>query len=451
MFDGFLYLERRKKLIKSLNGGVALFLGNDESCRNYPANTYRFRQDSSFLYYFGIDRPSLAGVVDADSGSSFVFGDEDDFDYRIWNNKRESLKDTVENGSLCIYKQKSELSDFLKNAVNKRRKIMFLPQYRFENMLLIEELLGIKALSVNNYASVDLIKAVASQRLKKDKYELDEIKKAVEISRGMYDIAFDRIREGIKELDVLSECEAYAIKNGVWLSFPTILTKRGDILHNTSHNEILKKGDLVIMDSGVETNEHYASDITRTIPVGSLESVQRDIYRIVDNAQKRSVSAIKDGVKFLDVHMQSAFSIADDLKGLGLFKGNANSIVESGAYAIVYPHGVGHPLGLDVHDLEALGENYVGYDDNIKRSDKFGLSALRFAKELKSGYVMTAEPGVYFIEELILSWESDNKFKDFINYNELKKFIGLGGVRIEDDIVVEKNGCKILSLNIKKA
>ncbi|AEA34217.1 Xaa-Pro aminopeptidase [Hippea maritima DSM 10411] len=450
MFDKEVYRHRRDMLKKAIGRGVLVFFGNGEAAFNYPANTYRFRQDSSFLYYFGIDRPNLIGIIDIDNDNEFIFGNEVGDDELIWEGRKENLHDCVKKSGLCCLKPFDKAYDFFRRILKDKRKLMFLPQYRFRNKVLIEKFLGINSVFVNNYASIDFIKAVAGQRLKKSTEEIEQIQRAINISEGMYDIAFENINEGIYERQLLAKFEAYAIENGVWLAFPTILTKRGDILHNTRHDGVLRKGDLVVMDSGVETELHYASDITRTIPVGSMSQIQKDIYDIVDVAQKKAISKAKEGVRFLDVHLESVRVITEGMKNLGFFKGNTDSIVESGAYAIVYPHGVGHPLGLDVHDLEGLGEDYVGYNDKIKRSKKFGLSALRFAKELKEGYVMTIEPGVYFIEALIERWETGKKFFEFINYDALKKMVGFGGVRLEDDVLIKKDKTVVLSASIRR-
>ncbi|WP_025270469.1 aminopeptidase P family protein [Hippea sp. KM1] len=450
MFEKEVYIKRRSELKRALGRGVAVFFGNHEVAINYPSNTYRFRQDSSFLYYFGIDRPGLVGVIDVDKDNDFVFGDDIDDEDVIWMGDIGTIYDEALKSGLCCIKPLSEMYGYFRDVIKSKREVMFLPQYRFKNMIVIEEVLGIKPQTVNGYASLKLIRAVAEQRLKKSEEEIEQIKKAINISKGMYEIAFDKVREGITESQLLAECEAYAIENGVWLSFPTILTKRGDILHNTRHDGVLNRGDLVVMDSGVETELHYASDITRTIPVGNMSRLQKDIYDIVDSAQRSAIAKAKEGVRFLDVHLESARVIAEGMKGLGFFRGSIDGIVESGAYAVVYLHGVGHPLGLDVHDLEGLGEDYVGYSDSIKRSNKFGLRYLRFAKQLKEGYVMTVEPGIYFISALIEKWHNHQRFSDFVDYDALKGMIGFGGIRLEDDVLIKREGAEVLSKDVRR-
>jgi Xaa-Pro aminopeptidase len=451
MFESYIYQKRRQNIKKSFQDGILLFLGNGSVPINYPDNCYRFRQDSTFLYYFGIDRPNIAAVIDIDNNEEMVFGDEPSINDVIWSGDAISLKECSEQSGIKKTKPYQELFKYIQDSLSKNRKIHFLTQYRYKNRILIEKLLGIKAEFVNNYASVDFIRAVVNARLEKTNCEIDEIKKAIKISEGMYEIAFESAKEGVCESEILAKVEGYAISKGVWLSFPTILTIRGDIFHNNRHNNILKEGKFLVMDSGVETKMHYASDITRTIPVNRrFSAVQKDIYRVVLKAQLDAIGMLKEGVYFLDAHIKAAKAISDGLKGLGFLKGSVDGIVESGAYALFFPHGLGHPMGLDVHDMEGLGEDYVGYDNNIKRSSQFGLSSLRFARKLKENYVTTVEPGVYFIQKLIEQWEIMGKFKDFIDYDAAKSMVGFGGVRIEDDVLIKKDGCEVLSKNIIK-
>ncbi len=451
MFDKSVYIERRAKLKKETGKGVIILLGNAQCPINYLDNTYPFRQDSSFLYFFGIDRPNLIGIIDIDNNSDLLFADEQSYEETIWFGSKKPLSDLALEAGVDSFNPIKRLYEFISPAIKQKRTIHYLPQYRADNVLTIENLLGIKNRYVNRYSSVSLIKAVAQLRLKKADCEINEIRDAIKISEKMYEIAFDSIKPGVYEQEVVGKIEGYAISMGYRQSFPTILTKDGHILHNLSHKNRLKADDMVILDSGVESHLHYASDITRTIPVNTgFSEIQKEIYSIVRKAQTSSIDMLKSDVYFYDVHLNAARTIACGLVEMGIMKGDCDDIVESGAYALFFVHGIGHPLGLDVHDLEALGEDFVGYDETIKRSKKLGLSGLRFAKKVKDGYVMTIEPGVYFIPNLIEKWKSENKFKDFINYDKTAKLYGIGGVRIEDDILITTNGCEVLSSQIPK-
>jgi len=451
MFDKSVYIERRTKLKKDMGKGIIILLGNMPCPVNYRDNTYPFRQDSSFLYFFGIDQPNLIGVIDIDNDSDLLFADEPNDEEMIWFGSKESLSNLALKSGVNSFNPINRLYKFINSAVKQKRTIHYLPQYRADNILTIENLLGIKNRYVNKYASVSLIKAVVKQRLKKADCEINEIKDAVKISEKMYEIAFDSIKPGIYEQEVVGKIEGYTTSMGYRQSFPTILTKDGHILHNLSHKNRLKAEDMVILDSGVESHMHYASDITRTIPVDTeFSEIQKEIYNIVLKAQTSSINMLKAGVYFYDVHLNAARTIACGLVDMGIMKGNCDDIVELGAYALFFLHGIGHPIGLDVHDMESLGEDLVGYDETVSRSKKLGLSGLRFARKLEDGYVMSVEPGVYFIPNLIEKWKNENRFKDFINYEKAAKLCGVGGVRIEDDILVTADGCEILSSQIPK-
>ncbi len=451
MFGADVYKNRRRILKKSLKSGILLFLGNSSVGINYPDNIYRFRQDSTFLYYFGIDRENLAAVINIDNDEEIVFGNDLSLDDIIWRGSVESLRECAEKAGIAKVESFENLSKYIGDAVLHKRRVHYLPQYRNSNMFLIEELLGIKQKFVNSYASEDFIRAVVKGRLKKTACEIDEIKKSIRISEEMYKIAFDMTKEGVRESEILGAVEGYAISMGVWLSFPTILTIRGDIFHNNAHDNVLQKDNLLVMDSGVETAMHYASDITRTIPASrKFGDIQKDIYKLVLNAQLGAIEMVRENVRFLDVHLEASKIVASGLRDLGFLKGSVDDIVQNGAYALFFPHGLGHPMGLDVHDMENLGEDYVGYDETVKRSKIFGLSSLRFAKKLEENYVTTVEPGVYFIPKLIKKWELEGRFKDFVDYDTAKSMFGFGGIRIEDDVLVKKNGCEVLSKNIIK-
>ncbi|MBN2570822.1 MAG: aminopeptidase P family protein [Ignavibacteriales bacterium] len=449
MFSDKTYSLRRNALKEKIKSGIILFLGNDESPINYSGNTYPFRQDSSFLYYFGLDEPGLVGVIDVDEDKEILFGDDVSLEDTVWTGPMPKLaaKRTligVENSQ-----PKRNLHDYIKRAILLKKKIHFLPQYRAENIIRLSSLIGHPNSLVNKNVSVDLIKAVVSQREIKSKEEVAEIEFAINISQQMYKIAMKKIKPGLYEREIVGLLEGIARSYGSGISFPMIFSVHGEILHNHYYGNKMKDGDMVVVDSGAESLMHYASDITRTIPVGGkFTKKQKDIYNIVLLAHNEAVANIKAGIKYKYVHLLAAKVIAKGLKELGLMKGNIDEAVEVGAHALFFPHGLGHMLGLDVHDMEGLGEDYVGYNNLIHRGKQFGLAYLRLAKELQSGFVLTVEPGIYFIPELINIWKAEKKFTNFINYNVIEKYLDFGGIRLENDVLVENDGCRILGKKI---
>ena len=453
MFPKEVYIQRRNKLRQLMGDqkGIILFLGNADVAFNYTANIYPFRQDSSFLYFFGIDKPNLAAIIDLDSGDEIIFGDELTIDDIIWMGSQPSLAE--EANEVGVYKTSAfaELDRILKQAISQKRPIHFLPPYRGEIKHLIERLIGIDYLYTVHYASEALIKAVVSLREIKDEYEIQEIERMEQVAYEMHTTAMKMAKPGVKEREIAGTIEGISLSHEGPVSFPVIVTVNGQTLHNISYNNILKKGQLLLVDAGSESKMHYASDITRTTPVGcKFSQLQRDIYQIVLEANKKSIEAIRPNKKYSEVHLLAAKIIAQGLKDLGILKGDVDDMVEQGVHALFFPHGLGHMLGLDVHDMEGLGENYVGYTDTVKRSTQFGLAFLRLAKELKTGFVLTVEPGIYFIPELIDLWHNEGKFIDYINYNKLEDLKTFGGIRIEDNILVTDDGAKVLSQAIPK-
>lgn len=451
MFQTKTYVNRRDNLRKSLKDGIVLILGNVDVPMNYPANTYHFRQDSNFLYFFGIDHQGMAGVMDIDNKVDYLFGDDVSLDDIIWMGPQPLLRDKAASVGVPNSMPYGELTAFLKNAREKGRMIHFLPPYRAENKILMEKLLGIPIDKLKMEASVDLIKAVVALREIKEPEEIAEIEKAIETAYVMHTTAMKMARPGVYEREIAGAVEGIALSGGGTLSFPLILSKHGETLHNHDHSNKLAQGDLLLIDGGCETTMRYASDHTRTVPVGGKFSQrQRDIYEIVLEANVKAIEAIKPGVTFKSIHMLAITTIGEGLKELGLMKGNIEHAVEQAATALFMPHGLGHMMGMDVHDMEDLGENYVGYDDEVKRSELFGTAYLRLGKKLKPGFVLTVEPGIYFIPALIEKWEQEGKFAEFINYDKVKEYIGFGGIRIEDDVLVTENGYKVLGKAIPK-
>jgi Xaa-Pro aminopeptidase len=452
MFDAGIYKKRREKLKETVTSGLLLFLGNEETPMNYAANPYPFRQDSSFLYFFGLDSPGLAGIVDIDQGCDLLYGDDVDMEDIIWMGTQPLLR----NRGLDVGVEKTfpfaKLTETLAEARSKGREIHFLPPYRPESQLRISQMLEIGPETVKDKASVELIKAVVTQRSVKIKEEIEQMDIAQNISLEMYDKALEATKPGIFESEVAGLMEGVVLQTGNHIAFPTILTVNGQILHNHYHGNRMEAGQLLVIDSGAESPLHYASDITRTFPVsGRFEPRQKDIYTLVLHAQETAIQAIGPGVMYKEIHLKSAGIIASGLKELGLMKGDVEEAVQAGAHALFFPHGLGHMIGLDVHDMEDIGEDYVGYDETVQRSDQFGLAYLRLAKTLQPGYVLTVEPGIYFIPALIDKWVGENRFAEFINYEKLASFREFGGIRIEDEVLVTENGQKVLDKGIPKS
>jgi Xaa-Pro aminopeptidase len=452
MFPAETYIERRKRLKQQIQSGIILFLSNDESPMNYPDNPYPFRQDSSFLYYFGLDAPHLAGLIDIDQNQECIFGDDLTVDDIIWLGPQPTLQERCQQAGIYEVNPLSRLEVTLNKAFRQGRKIHLLPPYRHETALRIAELLGIHPSAVQNRVSVELIKAVVAQRSVKEKDEVAQIETALDITGEMQILAMKMARVGRYEREIVGAMEGLALARGTRLAFPTIFTIHGQTLHNHNYSNQMKAGDIAINDSGAESPLHYASDITRTIPVsGKFSQKQKEIYRVVLDAQEKAIEMIKPGIEFRDIHRHACIALTEGLRNLNLVKGDAQEAVRAGAHTLFFPCGLGHMLGLDVHDMEALGENYVGYTDTIKRNPEFGWRSLRLAKALEPGYVVTVEPGIYFIPELIDRWKAEQKCAAYINYDAVEKYRDFGGIRTEDNVLVTGNGHHILGKKVPKS
>jgi Xaa-Pro aminopeptidase len=451
MFKSDVYIKRREALHSKMRSGLALFIGNNEAPLNYPDNTYHYRQDSDFLYFFGLDIPGLAGIMDFDSGKDLILGNDFDMDDIIWMGPQPKVKDLAMKCGITSTSPMSRLEEIIREALSKRRKIHFLPPYRGETKMILGALLKENPCQMKTYASDDLIRAVVSMRSIKEKVEIEEIEKAIDIAYEMHVTAMKMCKQGVREQDISGTIEGIALSKGGGTSFPVILSINGQTLHNHGHGNILKKGRMMVTDAGAETNLHYSSDITRTTPVGGkFSQQQKDIYEIVLKANTDAIKETRPGISNRDIHFTACKIVASGLKDLGLMKGDPDEAVAAGAHALFMPHGIGHMMGLDVHDMEALGENYVGYNDEIKRSDQFGLAFLRFALPYKPGHVFTVEPGCYFIPELITQWKTEGRFMEFINYSKLENYFPVGGIRIEDDVLITDKGHKVLGRPIPK-
>ena len=445
MFETSVYKNRRARLKEKVKSGLVLILGNGEAPANYTDNTYKFRQDSSFLYFFGLNQPGFAGVIDIDSGDEYLFGNDVDMGDIIWMGPQPSVKDMAARVGVSKTAPFARLADCMKTAISQGRRIHFLPPYRFRNMLLLEELLGIRPALVKNYASLELIKAVVDLRSVKEPCEIEEITKACNIGYEMHTAAMRNCKPGVKEQYIAGLIEGIAASYGSMVSFPVILSQNGETLHNHDHSQILQEGRMMLTDAGAEEVSHYCSDFTRTVPVGGkFLTRQKEVYNIVLAANNKAIEIAKPGVTYQYVHLEVCKVLAQGLKDLGLMKGDVNEAVAAGAHALFMPHGLGHMMGLDVHDMEDLGQIYVGYDDETRPIDQFGTSSLRMGRRLQEGFVITDEPGCYFIPALIDQWRAQGMHKEFLNYDKIETFKDFGGIRLEDDILIIPGGSRFL-------
>ena len=445
MFETSFYKNRRGRQKEKVNSGLYSRPGNGDAPANYTDNTYKFRQDSSFLYFFGLNQPGFAGVIDIDSGDEYLFGNDVDMDDIIWMGPQPSVKDMAARVGVSKTAPFARLADCMKTAISQGRRIHFLPPYRFRNMLLLEELLGIRPALVKNYASLELIKAVVDLRSVKEPCEIEEITKACNIGYEMHTAAMRNCKPGVKEQYIAGLIEGIAASYGSMVSFPVILSQNGETLHNHDHSQILQEGRMMLTDAGAEEVSHYCSDFTRTVPVGGkFLTRQKEVYNIVLAANNKAIEIAKPGVTYQYVHLEVCKVLAQGLKDLGLMKGDVNEAVAAGAHALFMPHGLGHMMGLDVHDMEDLGQIYVGYDDETRPIDQFGTSSLRMGRRLQEGFVITDEPGCYFIPALIDQWRAQGMHKEFLNYDKIETFKDFGGIRLEDDILIIPGGSRFL-------
>lgn len=452
LFPATTYASRRTELAKNVGEGMVLLPGNNDAPMNFRDNIYPFRQDSNFLYYAGLQQPGLAILLDCESNESVLFGNDASIDEIIWTGPTTSVKSLGELVGIRRTMPFHQSKEKLQEAKNKGRQIHFLNPYRDDLRILLSTLLNIPINVLEEQSSDKLIAAIANQRLFKTEEEILEIEKAVNITGEMHLAAMRMARTGIREQEIVSQILEIATLNGGYYSFPPIVTIHGETLHNHYYGNILKKGDLLLVDAGAETEMGYAGDMTRTFPVGQkFTEVQQSLYEIVLMAHQEAIDALKPGIAFRDVHLIASRKLADGLKAMNLMHGDMEEAVNAGAHAMFFQCGLGHLMGLDVHDMENLGEEKVGYADGISKSTQFGLKSLRLGRKLHEGFVLTVEPGIYIIPALIDLWKSENKFSEFINYNELEKFRNFGGIRIEEDFVITEKGCRRLGLEVPKS
>ncbi len=444
MFQATTYIERRKTLKEKVGKGLILFFGNEESPMNYTDNTFHFRQDSTFLYYFGINQPGLAAIIDVDNDREIIFGNEYTVEDFVWMGPQPTIVEKADACGVKTVQPAKELATLIGSAKEKGQSIHFLPLYRPESKIKLLELTGIKPSEVATKFSIDLVKAVVSQREIKSEEEIAQISQAVDVSVDMHVAAMRFAKPGMTEAQVTAEIHKIALAAGGNISFPIIATKNGQTLHNHYHGNTISNGDMFLIDAGFENEMMYAGDLSSTIPVSkTFTSEQKEIYQLTLDSHQAAIDALGLGVPFKNAHIAACTTIFDGLKAMGFTKGDANDAFEAGAHALFFPCGTGHMMGLDVHDMEDLGEVWVGYDGQPK-STQFGLKSLRLAKPLQAGHVFTIEPGIYFIPDLIDQWRAQNKFNDFINWEKVDSYRNFGGIRNEEDLVMTENGAQLL-------
>ena len=447
MFKKETYIKRREQLRKDVGHGIIIIPGNHEAPCNYKDNTYWFRQDSTFLYFFGLQREDLVGVIDCDNGKDYIFANDYDIDDIIWTGPLPSVKELAASVGVGNTGNLNALRRKLASA----KDFHYIAPYRADITRQLSELLGIKYDAVARFASMELTLACVKQRSIKSAEEIAEIEKAIATAYNMHVGAMKMAMPGRYEYELAGFMEGEAWKGNGPVSFPVIMTVHGETLHNHGHNNKLTKGRMLVMDAGCETAMNYCSDITRSVPVGGkFDSRQKAIYEIVLGANLEAIRVTKPGITYKEVHQAASRKLAEGYKGLGILKGKVDDIVEAGAHSLLMPHGLGHMMGLDVPDMENYGQINVGYDNETRPSEQFGLGSLRCGRRLQPGFVITDEPGCYFIPALIDKWKAGGKCKEFINYRELEKWKDFGGIRIEDDVLVTKTGCRVLGKPIPK-
>ena len=439
------YIRRRAQLKKDVSSGLLLFLGNDEVGMNYADNTYRFRQDSTMLYFFGLDFPGIAAIIDIDEDREIVFGNDLTIDDIVWTGSMPSLKERCEPVGITDVRPMSELAKIVNG-----KSVRFLPPYRGDHRVWLWELLGVEPAAQAAKASVEFIKAIVKQRNYKDEEEIHLIEESVDLSTEMHLAAYRTVKPGIHESEVAAAVEEVACRHGNALAFPTIATVQGQVLHNHGFIHDLKEGDIFLLDAGAETKNHYAGDLSSSMPVGEkFTDRQAEVYNIHLRSFQAAVDKLQLGIPFRDAHIAAATEIARGMKELGLMKGDPAEAAECGAYALFFPCGLGHMVGLDVHNMENLGEQYVGYAEGQVKSTQFGFKSLRLARPLEKGFVFTVEPGIYFIPELMDKWEAEGQFRDFICYDKLGPWRDFTGLRNELNYVMTDDGARLLG-TIKK-
>ena len=450
MFSKEVYSRRRETLLRKMReagqSGIILFIGNAEAPAQYKDNCYKWRQDSTWLYYFGLDAPMYAAILDIDSGVETIFADDVDIDDIIWMGPQPTIASLAASVGVAGTAPYGALGDVVALARKSGRNVHYVAPSRYFNTLKLMELMGRARIDLG--VSRPLTEAVISMRLIKEDIEIEAIDDACDLGYQMHSIGRDSIKLGIIEQDIVGKMEGFTLEKGWGVSFPTILTQHGETLHNHLHDKVIEPGKLMVIDAGAESNLHYASDFTRTYPTsGKFTAKQREIYQIVADCNELAFSLTRPGITYREVHLATARKMLEGLSALGLVRGDLDQMVADGIAGLFQPHGLGHNMGMDVHDMEDLGENLVGYDPDQTRAKQLGLGSLRMARRLRPGHVITDEPGIYFIPALIEKFKKEGLGKDYVNYEALKGYYDFGGIRLEDDVLVTVDGARRLGHN----
>jgi Xaa-Pro aminopeptidase len=444
MFKKETYRQRREKLRKDVGSGVILLLGNDESPMNYYDNTYHFRQDSTFLYFMGMNYPFMAGILDCDTGEDIIFGNDLTVEDFVWMGPQPTIAERAQAYGIEKTATLKQLVEMLGKFSSKGRRIHFLPPYRPENRIKLFEWLGVLPAETHAESSEELVLAVVAQRNYKSAEEIAEIVRATDIAVDMHVTAMRMAAPGVTEAEIAAAVTAVAESAGGRISFPVIATINGQTLHNHYHGNTLKSGDMFLLDAGAELPSGYGSDLSSTVPVDPhFTPLQRDIYNLTLQSHNRSIEMLKPGIPFREVYLESARVIVRGLKDMGLMKGDVDSAVENGAHALFFPCGLGHMMGMDVHDMEDLGEKYVGWAGQT-RPTQFGIKSLRLGRKLEPGFVLTIEPGIYFIPELIDQWRATGHNSEFVDFEKVDRMRNFGGIRNEEDFLITDTGFQLL-------
>ena len=447
MFDKKTYVSRRAKLKELVKNGIIILFGNNESPCNYPSNGYYpFRQDSSFLYYFGLNRDGLVGVIDIDNNTETLVGNDIDIEDIVWYGSVDSVRDMADSVGVAETAPMKSLKTICNDAMRQKRRIHFLPPYRYDIKLQIFDLLGIHPGQQKESASMELINAVVKMRSTKEQQEIEELERAATIGYKMHTTAMRLTKPGLTEKYIGGQVDGVAHSYGAMVSFPTIFSQHGEIMHGNPSMAVLESGRLALCDAGAETINNYCSDNTRTYPVnGKFTQPQLEIYSIVEACHDYVLDVAKPGVKYMDVHFAVCRLMTERLKELGLMKGDTDEAVAAGAHAMFLPHGLGHMMGMDVHDMENLDQINVGFDEETRpRLDQFGTNCLRMGRRLEEGFVVTDEPGIYFIPALIDDWKASGHCAEFLNFDKIETYKDFGGIRLQDDVLITKDGCRFI-------
>lgn len=452
MFSKEVYARRRQTLVAKMadsaaegKRGIALFIGNTEAPAQYKDNCYKFRQDSTWLYFFGIDQPLYAAIIDLDNGNETIFANDVEIGDIIWMGPQPSVASVAASVGVEKSAPYTDLNAAVAKVLAEGRPVHFVKPSRYYNTMKIASLLGCGTDEVAGRFSLALTKAIISMRLVKEDCEIEAIDDACNLGYEMHTVARNSIVPGIIEQEIVGKMDGVTLSKGWGVSFPTILTQHGETLHNHLHDKIIEPGKLMVIDAGAESNVHYASDFTRTYPTsGKFTAKQREIYQIVCDCNEFAFSMTRPGISYREVHLKTMHLMLEELRALDIVRGDVQDMVEAGIAGLFMPHGLGHNMGLDVHDMEDYGENYVGYDDDQRRSPQLGLGSLRMARKLVPGNVITDEPGIYFIPALIEKWKSEKTDQGFVNYSKLESYYDFGGIRLEDDVLVTADGARRL-------